>query len=472
MCVILFLFLLLLLQQVSTLAPSCAADLNKLTWQQVSPPPSFAPRYAFGVANTGTQLVMTGGLSSSKTFPAAASLRSLPQANATTHQHTYGDVWCSNNGERLELTTTTPGFQPRAYHSSVFYSGSVYVLGGALVQMDGTIEADGQVWYASSPYTNWTKGNYQLKDGKTTDVAPWNQRFAAAASVASDRVFLFGGVAIAKKGNKETLAFYSDLWVTNDPASTWALVQLKPQPATMTGRTGAVLYDTTFILGQTSALFAYGGGVLNKHDSGFTDDIVELVPDVSVNPTSSSAQVGGQIIKDKATTFGRTMTSISVFHSNFNPLHPTPISTTLPTSGLVNYLLMTGGSTYGTEQWKLIDDVGHGLPILTGSQNMECSIDGKTWEQTNLPAGAANWKARSGHWTGWFQGKTIMLGGTSGVGNDYNDVWLLKPRVVVQMEEWKVAGIAVGKCFFSAQCSVGSLCVRACTLLVFFFPAL
>ena len=65
-----------------------------------------------------------------------------------------------------------------------------------------------------------------------------------------------------------------------------------------------------------------------------------------------------------------------------------------------------------------------------------------------------------------------MLGGTSGVGNDYNDVWLLKPRVVVQMEEWKVAGIAVGKCFFSARCSVGSLCVRACTLLVFFFPAL
>ena len=298
----------------------------------------------------------------------------------------------------------------------------MFVFGGALIsQKDGSIQADGQVWYSSGLLQVWEKGIFQTTKAGTTEVAPWGQRFAAATAVASDKVFLFGGITIDDKNNLE---FFSDLWTSVEPSSSWKEVKLSTRPKGISGRVGSFLYDTTFISGKKSALFAYGGGIRNQHNSDFTDDVVELLFDVSVDA------YGGEIVATEATQLGRTMTSISVFHSK-----------QFTTNN--SYLLMTGGSAYNTEPWKDIDDKGQKLPVLSGTTNVDCSQDGVSWYRVGGLGVSVEWVGRAGHWTGWFQGKTLMIGGSSN-GQDFNDVWALEPKSVVGLNVLWVALIAAG----------------------------
>jgi hypothetical protein len=168
------------------------------------------------------------------------------------------------------------------------------------------------------------------------------------------------------------------------------------------------------------------------------------VQDESVDPSSasSSASKGGEILSTEATTFGRTMTSISTFETNYNPLQQSMSTSTGGTTGHI--LIMTGGSSFGTEAWKDIDDKGKLLPTLSGSTNIMCSSNGINWEEVDMDSGEAPWGGRAGHWSGWWNGKLILIGGTGGEKVDYNDIWVLEPVGVVVYSIVIVALIAAG----------------------------
>tara|TARA_B110000090_G_C13343832_1_gene432150 strand:- start:29 stop:1570 length:1542 start_codon:yes stop_codon:yes gene_type:complete len=103
---------------------------------------------------------------------------------------------------------------------------------------------------------------------------------------------------------------------------------------------------------------------------------------------------------------------------------------------------MTGGSGYNSEGWKTIDDQGRKLPMLGGSSDVMCSTNGVTWEEVH-PTDAM-WIRRAGHWTGWWKGKLLLIGGTSGAGQDLNDIWSLEPQGVVQLDSAVVGLAAAG----------------------------
>ena len=52
--------------------------------------------------------------------------------------------------------------------------------------------------------------------------------------------------------------------------------------------------------------------------------------------------------------------------------------------------------------------------------------------------------ARSGHWTGWYKNKMLLIGGTNGMDKCFNDVWMLEPQKVEELDVWITAGIAAG----------------------------
>ena len=71
------------------------------------------------------------------------------------------------------------------------------------------------------------------------------------------------------------------------------------------------------------------------------------------------------------------------------------------------------------------DDQSKQLPTLSGSQNMYCSLDGIKWDEVKMAGGSdatSQWPSRAGHWTGWWDGQLLMIGGTNN-GVDYNDIW-------------------------------------------------
>ena len=337
---------------------------------------SFSPRYAFGVVTTPNEIVVLGGLSS-HSFPHTTTTTQLLRAggggtlSSSIAEVMYNDVWSSPDGSDWKLLTTRPGFSARAYHSTEFFGSSIYVMGGA--QLSGNnknkVSADGAVWYASKPYTNFTLGVFQLKN-EETHVAPWGPRLAMSTAVSSNKIFLYGGVTIS---DDSQIAFKQDLWVSTDPASSWHEITLKTPPKSLQGRVGSFLYDSS-LLGDASALYAYGGGVNITHESSFSNDVVEVVPNVA-NPKNNQ---GGTIANQDATSLGgRTMTSIAMFRSEYNPLSPT-VETTGPT------LIMTGGSTFNSEPWTVIDVKGALLPVLVGTQDVECSKDGVNWLQVDF----------------------------------------------------------------------------------------
>ena len=187
---------------------SCKSNVQSLKWRNTATSASFSPRYAFGVARTPKLLVLLGGMSG--------------QSKTGKHNQTmFNDVWRSQDGKSWTLLTTSPGLTPRSYFSTAYFGGLVYVLGGA--HFDGTssttsknkttttttVDADGQVWYASKPFTNFTKGIYQIKGG-TTDIAPWGRRFAMATTVASDKIWLYGGMTIDETTHQYQI--WQDLW--------------------------------------------------------------------------------------------------------------------------------------------------------------------------------------------------------------------------------------------------------------------
>ena len=335
-------------ETISTSPVSCTKDIKQLKWQNVRNSRLFFPaRYAFGVANTHKALVLMGGMTSPK----------------GKNQTMFNDVWISTNGKDWDIVTTDPGWTPRSYFSTVYFGGKVYVMGGATVDTHNVIKADGQVWYASKPYKTFTKGTFQTnKAAGTSDVAPWGRRIGSAVAVASDKVWLFGGMTISETN---TLEFYSDLYYSVEPGSSWKQINLKKTfpPIHQTGRIGAYLFDTEYLsISAASSLLAYGGGVMDDHNSDFTDDIVEIVKDVSMSPSSTTA-TGGTTLATDVTAFGRTMTSISTFRTNYNPLHPNvpsfsssssvPLtSSTASAASNGNVLVMTGGSGYSSEGWK------------------------------------------------------------------------------------------------------------------------
>ena len=334
-------------ETISTSPVSCTKDIKQLKWQNVRNSRLFFPaRYAFGVAKTSKALVLMGGMTSPK----------------GKNQTMFNDVWISTNGKDWTVVTNTPGWTPRSYFSTVYFGGMVYVMGGATVDIQNVIKADGQVWYASKPYKTFTKGTFQTKAG-TSDVAPWGRRIGSAVAVASDKVWLFGGMTISETN---TLEFNSDLYYSVEPGSSWKQISLNKKifpPIHQTGRIGAYLFDTEYLsISAASSLLAYGGGVMDDHNSDFTDDIVEIVKDVSMSPSSTTA-TGGTTLATDVTAFGRTMTSIATFRTNYNPLHPNvpsfsssssvPLtSSTASAASNGNVLVMTGGSGYSSEGWK------------------------------------------------------------------------------------------------------------------------
>ena len=335
-------------ETISTSPVSCTKDIQQLKWQNVRDSRLFFPaRYAFGVANTHKALVLMGGMTSPK----------------GKNQTMFNDVWISTNGKDWTLVTNTPGWTPRSYFSTVYFGGKVYVMGGATVDTHNVIKADGQVWYASKPYKTFTKGTFQTnKAAGTSDVAPWGRRIGSAVAVASDKVWLFGGMTISETN---TLEFFSDLYYSVEPGSSWKQISLNKKifpPIHQTGRIGAYLFDTEYLSTTHSSLLAYGGGVMDLHNSDFTNDIVEIVKDVSMSPSSTTA-TGGTTLATDVTAFGRTMTSIATFRTNYNPLHPNvpsfsssssvPLtSSTASAASNGNVLVMTGGSGYSSEGWK------------------------------------------------------------------------------------------------------------------------
>ena len=329
---------------ISTSPVSCTKDIQQLKWQNVGDRLYFPARYAFGVAKTPKALVLMGGMTSPK----------------GKNQTMFNDVWTSANGKDWDVVTNDPGWTPRSYFSTVYFGGMVYVMGGATVDTHNVIKADGQVWYASKPYKTFTKGTFQTNKG-TSDVAPWGRRIGSAVAVASDKVWLFGGMTISETN---TLEFFSDLYYSVEPGSSWKQINLKKTfpPIHQTGRIGAYLFDTEYLSTTHSSLLAYGGGVMDLHNSDFTNDIVEIVKDVSMSPSSTTA-TGGTTLATDVTAFGRTMTSIATFRTNYNPLHPNvpsfsssssvPLtSSTAPAASNGHVLVMTGGSGYSSEGWK------------------------------------------------------------------------------------------------------------------------
>jgi len=153
------------------------------------------------------------------------------------------------------------------------------------------------------------------------------------------------------------------LYYSVEPGSSWKQISLNKKifpPIHQTGRIGAYLFDTEYLSTTHSSLLAYGGGVMDLHNSDFTNDIVEIVKDVSMSPSSTTA-TGGTTLATDVTAFGRTMTSIATFRTNYNPLHPNvpsssssvPLtSSTASAASNGNVLVMTGGSGYSSEGWK------------------------------------------------------------------------------------------------------------------------
>ena len=374
---------------------TCADDLKPLHWTRVTRAASFSPRYAFGVVTTPNEIVVLGGLSSHSS-PHNATTTQLLRAgggilSSSTAEVMYNDVWSSPDGGDWKLLTTRPGFSARAYHSTEFFGSSIYVMGGA--QLSGNnknkVSADGAVWYASKPYTNFTLGVFQIKNDRT-HVAPWGPRLAMSTAVSSNKIFLYGGVTIS---DDSQIAFKQDLWVSSDPASSWDPVPLKAPPKSLQGRVGSFLYDSS-LLSDASALYAYGGGVGINHESSFSNDVVEVVPNVA-HPIQARSNQGGTIAKQEATSLGgRTMTSIAMFRSDYNPLSSTTEkkNPTVKTAGPT--LIMTGGSTFKSEPWTVIDVKGALLPVLSGTKDVECSKDGVNWLQVKFSDDDEQWESR------------------------------------------------------------------------------
>jgi hypothetical protein len=331
-------------------SPGSCKDIQQLKWQNVGNRLYFPARYAFGVAKTPIGLILMGGMTSPK----------------GKNQTMFNDVWISTNGKDWDIVTTDPGWTPRSYFSTVYFGGMIYVMGGATVDTHNVIKADGQVWYSSNVAKKlykrnliFTKGTFQTNNGMS-DVAPWGRRIGSAVAVASDKVWLFGGMTISETN---TLEFFSDLYYSVEPGKSWKQINLKIPPIHQTGRIGAYLFDTEYLsISAASSLLAYGGGVMDQHESDFTDDIVEIVKDVSMSPSSTTA-TGGTTLATNVTAFGRTMTSISTFRTNYNPLHPNvpsfsssssvPLTSSTASAASNGYVLvMTGGSGYSSEGWK------------------------------------------------------------------------------------------------------------------------
>ena len=348
-----------------------------------------------------------------------------------------------------------PPWTPRAYHQGCFYRNRVWLFGGAVSTTAATgsgrlVAGSAEVWSLRvnhhEPHQqgsgsssgrqgvpllgNWTSGQFVQHSGKARNAAPWGNRFGHAVTVAAGKVWLFGGV-VATTTPTLTIYFKQDLWESIDPGGEWTNVALAKQSSQLQGRVGSALFLAS------EKLLAYGGGMQNKHGTDFTDDVLQLVPDVSAFHVADDRGDGTCVNPQVSGGLGRALATVAVLGDPAAAATTTSASSSQVSSTI---FLLLGGSTWDSEPWKDLDDQDQWLPTLSGVNDVWCSEDGVTWD----PASAAEWPERAGQAVVFFKEKLYVLGGSSWP-HDLSDVWSLRPPIVIPAASVFLAvAVAVG----------------------------
>ncbi|NER17068.1 Kelch repeat-containing protein [Spongiivirga citrea] len=156
------------------------------------------------------------------------------------------DVWRSENGKEWKLVNPDANFNGRMAHASTVHDKKMWVIGGKNGAA-GQLSPNNEVWHS--------------KDGKhwefATKNAPFSARSAHTLTAFKGRMWLIGGEG------KESSDIKKDIWVSGDGAN-WVLANSNPPFGKRKGHTTLVHDNKLWVIGGIS----YSGV-----SSGFSNDV-------------------------------------------------------------------------------------------------------------------------------------------------------------------------------------------------------
>ena len=150
------------------------------TWERRATHASWGPRYGHSIVvhQQTDEMWLTGG---------------------TDIPTLFGDIWHSSDGATwTQFTPVGTTWSARSFHTSLFFNGEVFVIGG----FNKTTIGVRDVW-SSSDGVHWTE--------KQSD-APWGPRFAHSSVVFDGKIWVIGG--------QESASATNDVWSSPD-GITW-----------------------------------------------------------------------------------------------------------------------------------------------------------------------------------------------------------------------------------------------------------
>jgi hypothetical protein len=138
------------------------------------------------------------------------------------------EVWSSPDGITWTLETSTPGFTARTGHTSVEFSGKIWVLGG----YDGT-SYKSDVWSSPDGVT-WTQ---------ETAAAGWTARTQHSSLNYNGRIWVIGGLASTSPSGGRL----KDVWSSLDGV-TWTQVTAAAEFSARYGQTSLDFLSKMWIL--------------------------------------------------------------------------------------------------------------------------------------------------------------------------------------------------------------------------------
>jgi hypothetical protein len=341
-----------------------------VNWTEATSSAAFGPRFAHQVVSDGTKLWLTAGYDA--------------------YQSAQHDVWSSSDGANWVQVTGTAEFSPRADHGSVWWNGSVWVIGGGGSEVwssstgvhwsKQTLSAriPGATALATASYNGqlWALGD-QLQLWSSVDGITWSEQTHVVPGSAndplllalSDRLLLIGGWQYSAPNS------YRGVWQSTD-GQTWTQ---------LASTTGFSARDLNLVLQFNGQLWAFAGNVSN-----------EMVPEIWSSPDGA---VWTRVVADAP--FGpRAASSVLVYNNalwvigginsagiylndvwssadgvTWNQVSP---GTALPARTFGPALALSGGMClYGTRETSV------------GAHDIWCSSDGSIWVQksANAPLG-------------------------------------------------------------------------------------
>lgn len=295
----------------------------------------------------------------------------------------FNDVWSSDNGIHWVQATGSAGWSPRHSHSTVVFSGKLWVLGGD----DGGDQND--IW-SSIDGVNWTL---------EVPSAPWEPRHGHSSAVFDNRLWVMGG-------NGSIYGTRNDVWSSPDGVN-WTL-------HTTSAAWPVRKWHRTEILNNRLWLMGGYGGVYHD-DIWSSADGVNWTQELGVAPWGNRSHYAAATFNNKLWIFGGYMG------------YPVaqPVNDVWSSPDGVNWVQEAAAASWAGRSSHQAQVHDNRLWILGGHLENKALRNESWWSADGISWSTGHWSPRNLHASVVFNNRIWVLGGLA-TGYPYvyyNDVW-------------------------------------------------